>query len=228
MNADGTYAVYPARQWQSVRERLATGAAPLAPEADSDGFAIGSAALLLAEMGDPNLTPFYAYADKYLSPTWKNGGLYYPRNSRLYDAEGNPTAIGSGVGNAFLAYGRLNVRDGLHTMYNRPWVAAVFAQPRVTEIDDVDVSRARFLSDRNALFLSLRSYTGSGREHCQLLIANAVRPGQWELRLDNNPVARGTGDAIAASELPSLQFEGTSLRMQLPVSTGVDVELAWS
>jgi hypothetical protein len=54
-----------------------------------------------------------AHADRHMAPTWDNDGLYYPRNDRSYDANGNMVFMDPLTGNVSLAYARLNVGDGL-------------------------------------------------------------------------------------------------------------------
>jgi hypothetical protein len=88
MNPDGTYVAYPTAQWEAVRKTVDAGGAFPQPIRDPDAFATGSTSLLFSEMGDPNLQAHFAYVDKYMSPTWKNGGLYYPRSSKLFDERG--------------------------------------------------------------------------------------------------------------------------------------------
>ena len=54
---------------------------------------------------------------------------YYPRNDTPADADGNRTEIEPMTGNVLLGYARLNVPDGLHVLYQRPWGPEHFAEP---------------------------------------------------------------------------------------------------
>lgn len=92
----------------------------------------GTLALAAAEVGDAaTLDGLLAYADTYLSPTWKNGGLFYPRNDDMAGT-GYATAL---VGNALIAGARLCPRDGFRQMYDRPWTDAELAAPELCEVD---------------------------------------------------------------------------------------------
>lgn len=92
----------------------------------------GTLALAAAEVGDTEtLNGLLAYADRYLSPTAKNGGLFYPRNDDMART-GYCTAL---VGNALIAAARLCPRDGFRAMYDRPWASDELAAPELCEVD---------------------------------------------------------------------------------------------
>jgi hypothetical protein len=92
----------------------------------------GTLALAAAEVGDTEtLDGLLAYADRYLSPTWKNGGLYYPRNDDL-SSTGYLTAL---IGNALIAGARLCPRDGFRMMYDKPWSDADLSAPELCEVE---------------------------------------------------------------------------------------------
>lgn len=62
------------------------------------------------------------HADTYLNPTWEKGGLFYPRrDGPVQDDQGNWVVMDPYTGNAAIAYGRLNVRDGQKKMWEQPW-----------------------------------------------------------------------------------------------------------
>jgi len=92
----------------------------------------GTLALAAAEVGDTETRDgLLAFADKYMSPTLKNGGLFYPRNDDMA-GPGYTTAL---VGNALVAATRLCPRDGFRAMYDRPWGAADLSAPELCEVD---------------------------------------------------------------------------------------------
>lgn len=96
----------------------------------------GTLALAAAEVGDTGtLDGLLAYADRHLSPTRKNGGLFYPRNDDMAGT-GYCTAL---VGNALIAAARLCPRDGFRAMYDRPWGAAELSAPELCAVDFPDV-----------------------------------------------------------------------------------------
>lgn len=119
----------------------------------------GTLALAAAEVGDSETRDgLLAYADKYLSPTRKNGGLFYPRNDDMAGT-GYTTAL---VGNALIAATRLCPRDGFRHMYDRPWGAAELSAPELCEVDfpAVLVREATYPGDD----ILLRVTLASGRE----------------------------------------------------------------
>jgi hypothetical protein len=92
----------------------------------------GTLALAAAEVGDgETLAGLLAYADKYLSPTWKNGGFFYPRNDDL-SSPGYATAL---IGNALIAGARLCPRDGFRKLYDSPWRETTLSAPLLCEVD---------------------------------------------------------------------------------------------
>lgn len=92
----------------------------------------GTLALAAAEVGDTEtLNGLLAYADKYLSPKEKNGGVFYPRNDDMAGT-GYCTAL---VGNAHIAGVRLCPRDGFRAMYDAPWGAAELSAPELCDVD---------------------------------------------------------------------------------------------
>ncbi len=97
----------------------------------NDTCDLGWVAAWAAEMGDHDtLGGVLAHADRFMAPTWADGGLYYPRNDTLTDADGHRTEIEPMTGNVLLGYARLNVPDGLWGLYNRPWGPEHHTNPR--------------------------------------------------------------------------------------------------
>lgn len=92
----------------------------------------GTLALAAAEVGDVDtLEGLLAFADRRMNPTWKNGGVFYPRNDDLSDP-GYVTAL---VGNALLASARLCPKDGFRDLYERPWDQEVLSRPELCDVD---------------------------------------------------------------------------------------------
>jgi hypothetical protein len=97
----------------------------------------GYLAMWISEMGDAeSLRGLLGYADKYMNPTWDRGGLYYPRHDTPNDEAGNMTFMDPVTGNAMLAYARLNVSDGMWSLYNRPFEPEHFRQPALERVTD--------------------------------------------------------------------------------------------
>lgn len=161
----------------------------------TDSCDFGWCAAWASEMGDePNLAGLLAHADRYLNPTWRDGGLHYPRNDTPTDAEGNRTEIEPMSGNVLLGYARLNVPDGLWGLYNQPWDPGHFDEPALLDVDrDVEVSRAEVLDGR--LLTRLRreaNLPGDGT----VSIGRVVGRGRWRLTADG--IELGTIDGTRA------------------------------
>ncbi len=166
----------------------------------------GMLALLAAEMGDEETRDgLLAHADAVMSPTWKNGGLFYPRCDEL-DTERYVTCV---MGNGLLAAARINPRDGIHDLYTSPWGAEELTDPQVTGVafPDVLVTAARFDRDTRHLLVRLvpgdtppalatLTVTGLDSERPLQVSVNGVPQDavQWD---------RVTGDLIVVAPLGS-------------------------
>jgi hypothetical protein len=111
-----------------------------------------------SEMGDgETLRGLLAHADRYMRPTWRDGGLYYPRNDAETDEDGNRTLVEPLTGNALLGYARLNIPDGLWRLYNEPWDRGHFSEPSLAAVAaDVDVAEAFFDRASRSLTFTIR------------------------------------------------------------------------
>jgi hypothetical protein len=117
----------------------------------------GMLALLAAEMGDTDTRDgLLSHADAVMSPTWKNGGLFYPRCDEL-DTERYVTCV---MGNGLLAAARINPPNGIHDLYTKPWDDSDLSDPQLTGVafPDVLVTLARF--DRESRSLRVRLVPG--------------------------------------------------------------------
>ena len=115
----------------------------------------GTLALAAAEVGDEEtLTGMLRYADTYMKPTWKNGGLYYPRNDDL----GSDAYTTARVGNALIAGARLCPRDGFWEMYNRAWTKDDLHTPQLCDVahPDILVSQADYEREVACLVMTLK------------------------------------------------------------------------
>lgn len=197
-----------ASQIQRLLLRAGDGTASVAPPAPSELYGVtiddvdtgdfGFAASWASEMGDQEtLDALLAHADRFLAPTWSRGGLFYPRNDMKLDAAGNYTLVEPLVGNALLAYARLNVPDGMFRLYNEPWGPDHFAEPLLTALDPmVDVLRADFDRATRRLTFILAPRDDRTTE-LSLRIDNAGPA--WRLERDGATVTDGivrTQDAI--------------------------------
>ena len=104
----------------------------------------GMLGLLAAEMGDDETkTGLLAHADHAMNPTWKEGGLYYPRCDDL-NTESYVTCV---TGNALIGATRLVTKNGLSDLLNRPWGTKELESPIISGIPypDALVSRAIYV-----------------------------------------------------------------------------------
>lgn len=106
------------------------------------------------------------HADTFLNPTWEKGGLFYPRkDGSLDDKDGNWVAMDPYTGNAAVAYGRLNVRDGQNKMWEQPWIREGHHAyyPIIEGVDlasDVDFLRGEWNEDAGALAVTMKTWNG--------------------------------------------------------------------
>jgi hypothetical protein len=157
-----------------------------------------------SEMGDTEtLEGLLAHADRYMSPTWDRGGLFYPRNDDSLDADGNRIRMDRTTGNALIGYSRLNVPDGLWKMYNEPWDESHHREPKLSRVSDtVDVRTGWY--DRDAAVLVLRVTPRADRPGDALLdVANVFGRGEWA-------VSGGSGHPIASGDGADVRSTGSS------------------
>lgn len=109
------------------------------------------------------------HADEFLNPTWENGGLFYPRrDGPVQDESGNWIGVDPYTGNAAIAYGRLNVRDGQKKMWDHPWTKDTHHAdyPRVEGLDlstGVDFLRGAWKEEAEILAITMKSWDGSDK-----------------------------------------------------------------
>lgn len=91
----------------------------------------GMLALLASEIGDADtVEKLLAHADACMNPTWRDGGLFYPRCDDL-NTESYVTCV---MGNALLGFARLNMRNGWADLFNHPWGDEVLDLPQLIDI----------------------------------------------------------------------------------------------
>jgi len=216
---DGTISPYAPSVIPKVRAALAAGEPADLPQDTTavitdPGF--GYVAAALSELGDERLLGVLAHADRFMNPRWENGGLYYPRDDRSWDAEGNLIHVDTMTGNVLLGYARLNVPDGLWSLYNRPWTAEHFAQPHVAAQEgQFDLRRAYYHRDSRTLLLTARP-RGTGSE-ISLAVANGL-PRPWTLSFDG---------AVVDPERVCVE-DGETLRITTKLDSETTLALRWS
>lgn len=174
---------------------------PNGRELDSDTGDFGWTAVWASEMGDTaTVLGLLAHADRYMEPTWEDGGLYYPRCDHRVDDVGRYRFVDPITGNVLLGWARLNVPNGLQALYRDPWRTDHFTFPALTDFTgDVDVTRARYDTDRERLVLTFQRHPDRGVGPASATISNCFSRGPWALWL--NAAMVGRGDASGVDEV---------------------------
>lgn len=157
-----------------------------------DNCDFGWVAAWASEMGDEaTLRGLLAHADRFMNPTWRDGGLYYPRHDTTYDTDGQFVEMEPLSGNVLLGYARLNVPDGIWGLFNRPFERAHFDEPALTAVDrDVDVTQAEAVDgELRTRLCRAREVPGEGT----VTIGRVVGRGRWTVAVDGQVVARIDG-----------------------------------
>lgn len=133
------------------------------------------------------------------------------------------------VGNATFSYARLNVADGLRTVFDRPWTDRERSRPALTEVgDSVDVRRAWYHEDERLLQLTvspMHGVTGTGAE---LALSRVWGRGPWTLTVDGAVVAEGDDTSVVSTDGTSqLGRVDDELRLALDVHGHRDIEMSW-
>jgi hypothetical protein len=174
------------------------------------------AAACASELGDAEtLHGLLAHADRYMNPTWRDGGLYYPRNDARYDERGILRQVEPITGNALLPYARLNVANGLNLFYNQPWGRDHFAEPLITHVSETaNVVEARFENARTLRFAIEPRADRPGA--VELTLANVFSRGPWRLSCDQALVASGHGsvDEVPGDVLVRRTAAGFEIRLE--------------
>jgi hypothetical protein len=228
--SDGLVSLYPASVVPRVREALAGGDPVDGIEDRSYPWPmpdVGYVAMLLSEMGDADLPGLLAHADRHMSPSWSDGGLYYPRNDQSYDADGNLVRMDRLTGNAMLAYARLNVPDGLWTLYNKPWTAGHFADPALQRMTPAaDVTRAIYDRDEKLLVLTLQP-RGAGVSEFSLDIGPVSPAASWVLFRDGAAAAVSVAGTITGTDAIHVTAHDRTIVVKLNAENATTLVLAF-
>lgn len=184
----------------------------------SDTCEFGWVAAWASEMGDDRtLEELLEHVDRFMNPTWRDGGLYYPRNDTSADERGNRVEIEPMSGNVLLGYARLNVRDGLWGLYNRPWERNHFEEPALTVVDrNVEVSQAEVVD--GVLHTRLRRTPGLPGDGT-VTISRVAGRGRWTVSADGRQIAHIDGTTVLpeqASPADALGVHGDAVVLRCP------------
>lgn len=187
----------------------------------------GTLALAAAEVGDTaTLEGLLAYAERYMSPTWKNGGYFYPRNDDL-GGDGYTTAL---VGNALIAGARLCGKDGFSKLYNEPWSEADLARPELCDVDfpAVEVREACYLDAGRTLKLVLAPGRATD-ELRRVSIARLDLSRTHNLEVDGRAALTIGGERISVVEgdlSAAIDRDADRLRLAFPLRKATELRLS--
>ncbi|SFM93897.1 hypothetical protein [Variovorax sp. OV329] len=190
---------------------------------DSD---FGWAATWASEMGDSEtLDGLLRHAERFMRPTWRDGGFYYPRNDVSEDSQGYRTLVEAMTGNALLGYARLNVPDGLWGLYNQPWDQRHHLDPALTQVgNDVDILQAFVDRDECRLYARLQRSRSAGDSY-NVEIGRLAGVGHWQLSCDNSLLARGEDLRIQNGGSLDLRATGQGIALTCPAGAPVALTL---
>jgi hypothetical protein len=179
----------------------------------------GTLALAAAEVGDTEtLEGLLAYADRYLNPSWKNGGLFYPRNDDL-SSPGYTTAL---VGNALIGGARICPANGFRDLYTKPWTDAVITRPELREVDFPAVLVREASYPKDGPFLRIRLAPGrSGPERQSIAIARLDLSKPIRIDVDGSlsiSIAPGSHTAAAHDIEAHVDTSASVLRVSLTLN----------
>lgn len=197
--------------------------------ADTGDF--GWTAAAVSELGDEQtLQGLLGHADRFMNPSWRDGGLYYPRNDTRYDADGLLRQVEPISSNSLLPMARLNVANGLHQFYNQPWTQAHFDEPLIDEVsDNVDVIEARFDDSASELRFTL-SERQDRHGDARLSISNVFERGRgpWKLLRNGVKVASGDDERVMSTTDLKLERQADCMTLAADRSGETAYSLVWS
>jgi hypothetical protein len=169
-------------------------------EAGADRYSTGHGffAAYAAEIGDTaTRDAMLAYADKYWAPKVVNGERWYPRNDPYFANEDAKkknivTRVTPLTGNMLMAMARLLPKDGLYTMYNKPFTAETFKQPYLASVryPSVLVSQAVYDPAKKALVFALEPGRAGQTGAVSWKIANLTPSQGYAIWIDGKRVGQ--------------------------------------
>jgi hypothetical protein len=117
---------------------------------------------------------------------------------------------------------RLNVADGLWALYNRPWTAEYFDQPRIeSHSGAVDLRRAYYHSDSRTLLITARPRDDSATDLALVVTHAPPRPCVIAV----NGVTAAVDDDSTGIDVTA---DGDTLRLRTSLTYETTVALRWT
>jgi hypothetical protein len=160
----------------------------------------------VSEVGPPeHLAGLLKHADEIFNPRWHKGGFYYERCDEVVDEDGEWKFCDTFTGNALVAYGRLNVPDGMRKMYETPWTHEVLdTTPWIDGLggfeQGVDFLRGVWDQDAKAMIMTVKSWSG---ERTIGPVVKGLSEGEYEVYLDGEFVGV---EAVKEGEVVAVEF----------------------
>lgn len=191
---------------------------------------LGWMATYACEVGDTEtLDGLLAYADEYMKPLWSNGGYCYRRSDEEYDADGNLTLMNPAQSNALLPLARLNVPNGLHLLYTKPWGREHFDEPALTDVDfSIDLWRGMYDAERRTLLFDVS--LAKGARNGSITVSRVSGRGDWSLYRGGEVLARGTDRGLVSHVTNDHRVTSgpEGLRVVIDHQTVVPYRIVWS
>ena len=231
-------AVYPIQR-ANYLTTLANGAATVKIDKPRGSYSHdhGFFAVLAAEVGDERTkTALLAYADAYWNPKWDADGLRYPRYD-AYRLASDPPHVWRRVqvltGNALIGLARIDVGDGLYTLYSKPRSPAAFDEPFISDIDNrvTKVARAVYDPANNALIVTLRAARALPGNRplpstSTRWTINNLTNGPYDIRRDGALIAT-VKDTVATSKSASHDKLNLAAPGRLTIVSDIDEEATY-
>jgi len=186
-------------------------------------YDFGWAAVCASELGDVETRDrLLAYADARLHRTWERGGLFHARHDARYDTDGLLSGMDPHTGNVLLGYARLNVADGLRSLYEGAWTPARKATPAILDIDGtLDFASAHYDAGDRILRWTVSPVEGRPGEASFRIGRLPAGAAGWTLRID--------GEDIAPSRDGRVRTEtgGADIRIALSIRAETDIQIRW-
>lgn len=187
-------------------------------------FDFGWFALLASEVGDAKTVQTMTdYADEHFEPTWSDGGLYYPSTwdyvwNYFRDWLGYIHNVGPVTGNVLVGFARINPKDGLWEIYNRPWDDSHFAEPFISDVEylEASVTQAIYDVEQDALIVTL--VPGPVKSESTSFTVHQLDPGKSYSLIRDGEVL-GEISRSGASALPRTEWQADG---SLRITTGLD------
>jgi hypothetical protein len=184
----------------------------------------GMLALLAAELGDTETRDgLLEHADTVMRPTWKQGGLFYPRCDEL-NTERYMTCT---MGNALLAAARITPKNGFYDLYNAPWTSAEINTPQVVGVSfpRTIITSAAYDQQTETLRVVLRP-GDDPKSYAQFEVTNLAELLPVEVTVDGVPVGRVNASRETTGEGLAWNTTSHTLHVHFPLTETACVQIA--